>query len=203
MSQITFFPFWRPTWLTEIKLISSCFPPRILEFSVNLQFVLFWRYVGRDMENGAFVGYVIVTGLFYLSTTSLISTAVKLLYWALNLSWLEYVGTNQHVSRHNKLHRNAYRVYVSWKYRQTFNIIPILLGNKSVDHPVVVGASPVGTSAITSAFSTQHQASMEWAKTSARRDEKKIGFGFGAPYIRGLTVLHFFSIQMWLLCTVQ
>ena len=146
MSQITFFPFWSNTWLTEIKMISSCFPPRILEFCGNWQFVLFRRYVGRDIENGTFVGYVIVTGLFYLSTASLITTAVKLLYWALNLSWLEYVGTNQHVPRHNKFHRNAYRVYVSWKYHQTFNIRRILLGNKIVDHPDVVGASPVGTS---------------------------------------------------------
>ena len=29
---------------------------------------------------------------------------------------------------------------------------------------------------------------MDWAKTTARRDEKYLSFGIGAVYIRGLTV---------------
>ena len=29
---------------------------------------------------------------------------------------------------------------------------------------------------------------MEWAKTTVRRDEKHLSLGFGAAYIRGMTV---------------
>ena len=28
---------------------------------------------------------------------------------------------------------------------------------------------------------------MDWAKTNARQDEKRLGLVFGAPYIRGFT----------------
>ena len=40
------------------------------------------------------------------------------------------------------------------KYRKTSNIRRTLVGNKIVDHPDVVGASPVGAAPITSSFST-------------------------------------------------
>ena len=40
------------------------------------------------------------------------------------------------------------------RYRQTFNIKHTLVGNKIVDHPDVVGASPVGAAPTTSSFST-------------------------------------------------
>ena len=39
-------------------------------------------------------------------------------------------------------------------YRQTSNISRNLVGNKSVDHPDVIGASPVGAAPTTSSFST-------------------------------------------------
>ena len=38
-------------------------------------------------------------------------------------------------------------------YRQTWNIIPTLVGNKLADHSDVVGASPVGAAPTTSSFS--------------------------------------------------
>ena len=41
-----------------------------------------------------------------------------------------------------------------YKYGQIFAIKRILVGNKIVDHSVVVGASPVGAAPITSSFST-------------------------------------------------
>ena len=62
------------------------------------------------------------------------------------------------------------------KYRQTSNISSTL-GNKIVDHSDVVGASPVSTAPITSSFSTSHQASMDWAKATAKRDKKQSSFG--------------------------
>ena len=39
-------------------------------------------------------------------------------------------------------------------YRQVSNIRRTLVGNKIVDHPDVVGASPVGAAPTTSSFST-------------------------------------------------
>ena len=30
---------------------------------------------------------------------------------------------------------------------------------------------------------------MDWAKVTARREEKNLSFGFGRPYIRGLTIV--------------
>ena len=62
-------------------------------------------------------------------------------------------------------------------YRKTSNISRTLVGNKIVDNSDVVGASPVGAAPTTSSFSTQHLASMDWAKTTARRDKKLLSFG--------------------------
>ena len=59
-------------------------------------------------------------------------------------------------------------------YRQTSNISRNLLGNKIVDHSDVVGVSPVSAAPTTSSFSTL--ASMDWAKTTARLDEKHLIF---------------------------
>ena len=47
-----------------------------------------------------------------------------------------------------------------------------LVGNKIVDLSDVVGAPPVGAAPASFSFSTQHQASMDWAKAAGRRDEK-------------------------------
>ena len=55
-------------------------------------------------------------------------------------------------------------------YCQTSNI-RCTLGNKIVDHSNVVGAPPVGAAPTPSSFST-YLASMDWAKTTARRDQK-------------------------------
>ena len=57
------------------------------------------------------------------------------------------------------------------------NISSTLVSNKSVDHSDVVGASPVSAAPTTSSFSTYWLASMDWAKTTARRDEKHLSLG--------------------------
>ena len=57
-------------------------------------------------------------------------------------------------------------------YRQVSNIRRTLVGNKIVDHSDVVGASPVGAAPTTSSFSTWYLASLDKAKTTARRDVK-------------------------------
>ena len=81
-------------------------------------------------------------------------------------------------------------VYVGpcWCYRKIFNMRRTLVGNKIVDHFDVVGASPVVAAPTTSSFLTKHLASVDWAKTTARRDGNHLIFGFGAPYIRDVTV---------------
>ena len=53
------------------------------------------------------------------------------------------------------------------------------LGNKIDDHSDVVGASPVGAASTTSSFSDYHLASMDWAKTTARRETFKFGVWCG------------------------
>ena len=62
-------------------------------------------------------------------------------------------------------------------YHKVSNIRLTLVGNKVVDHSDVVGALPVGAAPTTSSFSRQHLASMDWAKTTARWDEKHLCFG--------------------------
>ena len=61
-------------------------------------------------------------------------------------------------------------------YFQTSHIRCTLVSNKIVDPLEVVGASPIGTAPTTSSFSTEHLASMDWAKTTARRDENPLSF---------------------------
>ena len=73
-------------------------------------------------------------------------------------------------------------------YRQTSNIRRALLGNKIVDHLDAVGASPPGGAPTTFPFSNYHLAPPDWAKTTARRDEKHLSLWFGASYITELTV---------------
>ena len=63
-------------------------------------------------------------------------------------------------------------------YRQTSNISRIVVGNKIVDHySDVVRASPLGAAGTTSSFSTWRLASVDWAKTAARPDEKHLSLG--------------------------
>ena len=73
-------------------------------------------------------------------------------------------------------------------HRQTSTISRTFIGNKIVYHSDVIGASPIGAAPPTYSFSTEHLASMDWAKTTTRRDEKHLRFGFGSAYIRCFTV---------------
>ena len=61
-------------------------------------------------------------------------------------------------------------------YRQTSYISRSLLGNKLADHSDVVGSSPVGATPTISTFPTQHLASVDWAKTATRKDDKHLSF---------------------------
>ena len=62
-------------------------------------------------------------------------------------------------------------------YCQTSIISRIIVDNKFVDHSDSVEASPVGATPTTCSFSTQHLSSMDWTKTTARRDEEHFSFG--------------------------
>ena len=59
-----------------------------------------------------------------------------------------------------------------------------LVGNKIIDYLDVVGASPVGAAPTSSSFPTC-MASMDWAKTMARRDEKHLAFGICCVLYQG------------------
>ena len=62
-------------------------------------------------------------------------------------------------------------------YREICDIKCILVGDKIVDQSDVVGASPVDAAPTTASFSTEHQASIDWAKTISRWDDKHFSFG--------------------------
>ena len=57
------------------------------------------------------------------------------------------------------------------QYRHTSNFSHTLVGNEIVDHSDVSGADPN-----TSSFATYHLASVDWTKTTARRDENHLAF---------------------------
>ena len=93
------------------------------------------------------------------------------------------------LSRVTYICRAGCHTYVlAYTYCQTYNISRTLVGNKIVDHSDIVerlaGAAPSSSS-----FSTEHLASMVWAKIIARRDERHLSFGtYACAYISGLTV---------------
>ena len=81
--------------------------------------------------------------------------------------------------------------------KKTSNIRHTLEGSNIFDHSDVVWTSPVGVAPTSSSFWTQHLVSMDWAKT--RRDEKRFKFwGFGASYIRELTVITYHLCSLYL-----
>ena len=82
------------------------------------------------------------------------------------------------------------------RYRQTCKMSRTLVGYKIVDHSDVVGASPIGAAQTTSSFSTWQLSSKDWTKAAAGREEKHLSLGFGATYIRGLTLYVIFIITM-------
>ena len=59
-------------------------------------------------------------------------------------------------------------------YHKISNIRCILVCYEIVDHSDGVGASPVGAAPTTSSLLTEHLASVDWAKATARRDEKHL-----------------------------
>ena len=61
-------------------------------------------------------------------------------------------------------------------YRQISNIRSTSIENNVIDHSDVVGASPVGAAPTTSSLWTQHLAAMDWAKTTARRNDTYFSF---------------------------
>ena len=99
--------------------------------------------------------------------------------------------SNPSKTSYNKNMCMCYEIYRNsvCMYRQTFKIRRSLVGNKLVDHSDAVGASPFGAAPTTSWFLAQHLASMDWAKATAKRDEKHWSFlVFGAIYTRGFTI---------------
>ena len=68
----------------------------------------------------------------------------------INPSWASlYKQSNNFVDIYNKL-----IIVLNINYRQISNIRRTLIGNKTVDHSDVVGASPVGAAPTTSSSST-------------------------------------------------
>ena len=86
------------------------------------------------------------------------------------------------------MRKNVLPEYATFsKYRQTYNISYTLVGNNILHRPDVDGASPVGAAPTTSSFLT-YLTSLDWAKTTARRDKQHLSLRFGAAHITDLTV---------------
>ena len=83
------------------------------------------------------------------------------------LAFITYALINQFFSQQDSIHFVS-TIYHASIYRKTFNISRTLVGYKIVDYSDVVGAPPVCAAPTTSSFSTEHLASMHWAKTTAR-----------------------------------
>ena len=78
-----------------------------------------------------------------------------------------------------KMAKMTLKVKVKDTYHKFSSIRRALVGNKIVDHSDEVGASPVGAAQITYSFSNLNLASMDWAKTITRRDDKHLCIGIG------------------------
>ena len=89
------------------------------------------------------------------------------------------MGVSGMMSNFDLTYQSLQDAVVITDYHKVSNIRRTLVGNKIFDHSDVVGASPAGAAPTTSSFSTWHLASMDWAKTTARRDEKHSCFGIG------------------------
>ena len=72
-------------------------------------------------------------------------------------------------------------------YHQTSYMSRTSVDNKIVNHSDVVPAAPTGDAPTTFNFRL-NLASMDWAKTTARRDDKHLSVRNRFTYIRGLTV---------------
>ena len=96
--------------------------------------------------------------------------------WLLQCWWYIFQFHDSECTTSQFLHASL--SFADWYINcQTCNISCTSIGNKIVHHSDVVGASPVGTSPTTSSFSTEHLASMDWAKAITRRDENHLNFG--------------------------
>ena len=84
---------------------------------------------------------------------------------------------NELIVSMNKTNKYIPENNMQYDYQHTSNIWCTVVGNKIVDHSDVVGASPIGAAPTTSSFSTQHMASMDWAKSTARCDKKHLSLG--------------------------
>ena len=85
-----------------------------------------------------------------------------------------------------------------YMYHKISNRSHTLAGNKIVDHSDVVGALPVGAAPTTSSFSTHHWASMDWAKTTARWNEKHLSFEIWCPVVLEIwwyVILHWIFME--------
>ena len=73
-------------------------------------------------------------------------------------------------------------------YCQTSNISHTFVGNQIIDHPDVIGASPVGAAPTTSSFWLN--TCLQWIGQRKLQHKTRIIYflEMGATYIRGLTV---------------
>ena len=125
-----------------------------------------------EVSYGHFWSRNIKSFLFIVLTQQVLTLAVfNLFKETQKYIWTHYIITSHNFFLWNQCCRslcdNTVKSYIR----------PTLTGNEIVDHSDVVGESPLGAAPTTSSFSTQHLASVDCTKTTARRDEKHLTFG--------------------------
>ena len=124
-----------------------------------------WQCVAQKGMNEAFI-YITLTLTCYFSWKN------KYEYKYMNLHFIFYrVAPHEWATQ---IFRTAEATILT--YRQVSNISRTSVGNTIVNHSDVVGAWPVGAAPTTSSFSTYLLASLDWAKTTARRGEEQLSF---------------------------
>ena len=90
--------------------------------------------------------------------------------------------------------------WCNWLHnRQSSNISRIFVRNKSVDHSDVVGASRCSNYIF---IILQHLASMDWTKTTARRDEKQLSFGIWCVWYSAMVLCKITS-DYWVIVDIS
>ena len=120
-----------------------------------------------------FLGDISSVEMNNLEKTLVMRRGILFFHFSISIWSYPYIGikSDNRYTSHHILNLQA--------YHQVSDTRHTLVGHKINDHSDVVGASPVVAAPTTYSFSTLHLAAMDWAKTTARQDEKHFCLGIG------------------------
>ena len=115
-----------------------------------------------------------------------------------------YIPVNRYSQTRRQTYRHRDKRHEYRDYHQTSNISRIFVGKKCWSLRVD-GASSAGAAPTTSSFSTQHLVSMDWAKTTTRRDDKHFqNIRFNEIHYIALQLIHLVELEyMYMICVIM